>query len=373
MTLPPALPEGVPARRPPFRPRPRSRRAPGDVRPRVSERLGRWQFLPERPVGPWGRRVEEYLALRRGLGFRLRSAGEELALFGRWADARGLRAPLTTEACVAWARSSPRGSRAYAAFRLGALRPFARHLVPLQLGTQVPPPGLLGRAFGRATPHIYSDAEVAQLLEATSLLAGADGRDSLRPDTYRALFGLLASMGLRVREALSLRRSAVDFEAGVLTVDSGKAGVGRRLPLHASALEALAHYCRRRESHYRRPGWPLPDALFITDKRRSALRYADVTIAFRGLRRQLGWETRFEVAPRLYDLRHTFAVRHLLHWVEAGLEVDALLPRLSTFMGHVSPASTYWYFSSVPALTQAASLRFSRFVAAGRRARPPRE
>ena len=141
--------------------------------------------------------VQEYLAFRRTLGFALGTAGQELLLFARYADRTGHRGPVTTQA-----------TPAYWAWRLQAVRLFAQHQAVEDPRTEVPPPGLLGPTFRRAQPHIYSTDEVAALLRAARTL-----RRRTRPHTCVALFGLLASTGLRIGEALALGRDHVDLEA----------------------------------------------------------------------------------------------------------------------------------------------------------------
>ena len=163
--------------------------------------------------------VRDYLGHRRRLGFRLDDAGQLLMRFAEYADRAGHRGPLTTDLAVRWACLPRDGSPAYRARRLDLVRGFARYRAIFDPATEVPPRGLLGPAYRRATPHIYSEAEVSALLAAARQLAPAGG---LRPHTYATLFGLLACTGLRLSEALNLTRSDVDWERGLLTVRQTK-------------------------------------------------------------------------------------------------------------------------------------------------------
>jgi integrase len=158
---------------------------------------------------------------------------------------------------------------------------FAQHRALEDPRTEVPPAGLLGRMYRRAQPHIYSPSEIAALVRA----AGRLGRQ-MRPHTCVALFGLLASTGLRVGEALGLKREHVDLEAGLLTIVKSKSSKRRLVPLHSSATETLRRYAARRD---RTHPYPRSDAFFLTD-RGTALTYQRVTTTFRTLRRQLGWQ-----------------------------------------------------------------------------------
>jgi integrase len=177
----------------------------------------------------WLPLVEEYLSVRRGLGFALETPAYLLRDFARYADTVGHRGPLTTELAVRWSLASRSNNPARAVRRLAAVRQFARYRALLDPATEVPPPGLLGRLPRRPQPHIYSDDELAALLHQASLLRPRGG---LRPLTYVAFFSLLACTGLRLSEACQLAVEDVDLSAGVLTVREGKFRKARLVPLH---------------------------------------------------------------------------------------------------------------------------------------------
>ncbi len=181
----------------------------------------------------------------------------------------------------------------------------------------------------------------------------------LRVLTLRTLIGLLAATGLRVGEAISLDRGDLDLEAGLLTVRAGKFGKAREVPLHPSSVAALADYLARRDRL--RPHPPSP-ALFIS-LAGTRLLYSGVHLAFLRLVRHAGLGRRCaSCRPRPHDLRHTFAVRTLLEWYRAGADVPALLPRLSTYLGHVSPSATYWYLQAAPELLALAGARLEQHL-----------
>ncbi|WP_426750244.1 tyrosine-type recombinase/integrase [Myxococcus sp. Y35] len=300
-------------------------------------------------------KVQSYLAIRRAMHFTLRSSGEELLLFARHVDSLGLQEIPSVDFVLDWCTSAPNGSHRYAYIRLSALRPFLKHLAVTEPLTPVPSPKAMGRPGMRRQIHIYSDEEVVRLLAATACLTPTRG---LRPLTYYTLFGLLASTGMRIGEALAAQRDDVDFVRATFTIRKDKTSSGRVLPLHQDALAALEAYVRRRDVHHKRRK---SNALFLTQNKGTGLTYQWVTLAFRGLRRHLGWNALAPV-PRIHDLRHTFAVRHLLDWVHRGEDVEARLPALSAYMGHKNPHSTYWYFSAVPALLSATAGRFHRYA-----------
>jgi len=210
----------------------------------------------------------------------------------------------------------------------------------------------LGPSCRRIDPHIYSPKEVAALLSAAGNLAPAGG---LRPQTYITLLGLLASTGLRISEALRLTRSDVDLNTGILTITKTKFHKSRLVPLHPSTTKALKQYVERRDRLY-----PLAQArtFFLSDLG-IPLKYGAVRDTFRELRRRLGWRgDSGRRAPRIHDIRHTFACRRLLTWYEEGADVNQRLPALSTYLGHVRVSCTYWYLTAVPDLMAIASSRF---------------
>ena len=195
--------------------------------------------------------LEDYLALRRGLGFRLERPGQILEGFVGYLEQAGA-ATVTSEHALAWATAPAGADPAWWRRRLAAVRPFARYLAPRIPGTEVPPRGLLpGPSSRRAVPYLYSDAEVAALVAAAAAI-----RTPFRAATYQALIGLLAVTGMRVGEAIGLDRGDLDAGQGLVTIRSGKFGKSRQLPLHPSALEALTRYARLRDRAHRRPAAP---------------------------------------------------------------------------------------------------------------------
>ena len=147
---------------------------------------------------PLGQAIQDYLALRRRLGFKLRDAGLCLVKFAAFMEARD--APhITTALALEWIRQSPSVTPATWAQRLGYVRGFARHHAASDPQTEVPPAGLLPFRPRRARPYLYSDEDIAQLLRSALDLPPAGG---LRPWTYHTLLGLLSVAGLRVGEAI---------------------------------------------------------------------------------------------------------------------------------------------------------------------------
>ena len=295
------------------------------------------------------RHVEDYLALRRSLGFRLGRTGLHLESFAGHLERAGA-ATVTIGNALAWATAPADADPAYWRSRLAAVRPFARYLAPLVPGTEVPPPGLLpGPASRRVVPYLYSGAEISTLMAAAGTI-----RTPFRAATYQVLIGLLAVTGMRVGEAISLDRDDLDPEQGLLTIRDGKFGKSRQLPLHGSVMQALTGYARLRDS---RPGRPATPA-FFPSAAGTRLIYNNVHFTFHELVKAAGLGPRSAACrPRVHDLRHTFAVTTLVRWYADDGDVAARLPLLSTWLGHADPSGTYWYLTGTPELLALAAAR----------------
>ena len=297
------------------------------------------------------RLAEEYLVLRRKLGFALEATGSVLLNFARYADRSGHEDPITIELAVRWARLPQGADPLWWALRLDVVRRFARYRSAIDPRTEIPPPGLLGPSHRRRNPHIYSEGELAALLGAAGNLPPRDG---LRSHTYTTLLGLLASTGLRVSEALRLDRAHVDLCDGVLTIVETKFRKSRLVPLHPSTKIALRAYAERRDQHH-----PLMRmGPFFVSAAGRPLPYRTVHCTFDRLRRVLGWAGERGRRPKIHDLRHTFACRRLLAWYRDGSEIHSKVPTLSVYLGHMSVSDTYWYLTGVPELMAIASARF---------------
>jgi integrase len=309
-------------------------------------------------------RVEQYLDERRQLGFKLRSMGHGLLSFARYVTEIDHHGPLTIDLMADWARRAQagRGDRATLARRLKMLRPFVTWLRQFEPATEVPDEAVFGRVPGRMTPHIYRESEIIELLAAARQLGPEGG---LRPAVMETLFGLVASTGLRISEALGLLDADVDLRAGVLTIRQSKFGKTRMVPLHPSAIEALTRYRIQRARHVRTTA-ELP--FFVASRGQLLGRpISDRQIhrIFVGLRRQLGWVDRgSHGTPRIHDLRHSFAVRRLVLWHEQGEDINQRMLALATYLGHAKVSHTYWYLTGVPELMGLLGQAFERYASA---------
>jgi integrase/recombinase XerD len=294
--------------------------------------------------------LEQYLALRRALGFKLEGEGRLLEQFIAYLDDHNLHT-VTAENAVNWATLPAVASPRWHARRLSMARRFAEYLAARDSSVQVPPTGLIRGGRSRATPYLYADADFAAMVQAATTL-----RTRLLTITYQTLIGLLRVTGLRIGEALHLDDQDIDAQRELLTVRQGKFGKSRLVPLHPDTIAALATYQRCRDQL--RPHGDT-SALFVNISG-ARLGVKSVHYTWPLLVQRADLEPRpTSRRPRVHDVRHSFAVRTLLEWYRQDADVRALLPRLSTYMGHTDPKHTYWYLSAAPELLGLAAARLT--------------
>jgi integrase len=308
--------------------------------------------------------LDEYVALRQGLGVRLTVAARLLRRFVAFVDQAGSEV-ITTDLARRWAMQSSTVQPATWTWRLSMVRRFAAWRRATDPRTEVPPHGLLRHRYQRRRPYIYTDTEIAALLGAARVLPSPRG---LRGLTYATLFGLIAATGLRGSEALHLDRHDVDLETGLLTIRRTKFGKSRWVPIHASTTDALARYVATRQHHVPQ----VHTSAFFVSEYGTRLTGDNVRHTFALVSRRIGLRTpppgrRHGCGPRLHDLRHRFAATTLIRWYRAGRDVERELPKLATYLGHVHVNETYWYLEAVPELLHLAATRLEAPIAEGAR------
>lgn len=295
--------------------------------------------------------AEDYLAVRRAVGFKLRRGEGLLFSFVEFLETEGATS-ITTELALRWATFPARATPGWWNSRLCIVRGFARHMNSIDPATEVPPTDLLVRSApgsSRAEPYLYSPTEVTALLAATQSI-----RNRFVAATCQALVGLLAVTGMRVGEAIRLDAGDLDWARGVLVIRDSKFERSREVPLHESTLNVLRAYERLRDDRYPEAR---SESFFVTRSGRR-LNYGTVRGHFEHLVQRVGLEPRSErCRPRLHDFRHSFACATLEDWYHSGVDVQAKLPLLSTYLGHIDPISTYWYLSGKPELLALAADR----------------
>jgi integrase/recombinase XerD len=299
--------------------------------------------------------LQEYLELRRSLGFKMHDAGVVLPRFVSFMEERQA-VYITTHLALEWAQF-PSVQPAEWARRLCFVRGFARHRSASDSRTEIPPVGLLPHRSTRARPYLYTEEEVRQLLSAALDLPVTWPSTPLRPWVYYCLIGLLSVTGLRISEALNLELGDVDLENAVLTVRAAKLGRSRLVPVHSTTCVVLADYLRRRQQFF---GHPVSSYVFVS-RHGTRLDIGRVHRTFYALSRTTGLRAEgASKGPRLHDFRHRFAVQVLIRWYQLGEDAWRRLPLLSTYLGHIYVAGTYWYLSDQPELMSLAMDRLER-------------
>lgn len=290
--------------------------------------------------------VDDYLRFRRALGYKLERAGRVLPQFVDYLSAADATT-ITSDLAISWARLATNARPNYWAARLADVRGFARYLQTIDPTTQLPPSGVFPARRHRPAPYLWSDQDIHSVLDAAGTLS-----PPLKAATSQALFALLAVTGMRVGEAVGLDRDDLDITSGVITIRHAKFDRPRLVPLHPTTTTALNSYLGERD---RLCPAPTSAALFISGTG-GRLNRSDIAKTLRQLTTTTGLRTD-TVHPTPHQLRHSFAVRTMIDWHRAGVRIDDQIAVLSTYLGHVSPADTYWYLSASPELMALAADR----------------
>lgn len=300
------------------------------------------------------RQIEEYVTYKRSLGYVIKVEAQELRRFAKYTREIAYDGSITEELAVQWASLHDRFTRLYRARRLETLHTFAVYISAFDEQAQIPRNGIFGRAHMRTVPYIYTDDEVLSLMHGTDSLFSPD---EIRSYTVAVAIGLMHATGIRVSELTSLRIADVQMEEGYLFIRNSKFKKDRLVPLHATVIAKLLAY---RVFIENKIGLRDSDNYFFVTTYGRRFKTRAFEYAFQSIRpRVFGDKTK---PPRLFDLRHTFACNTIKRWHEAGDDVNRKLYLLSTYMGHVKPADTYWYLSATPELLEMAARKFeSRF------------
>ncbi len=295
--------------------------------------------------------IAEYLTIRRSLGYQLKTTESYLYEFSNFLIKRRCRT-ISTALALEWIGQIPGISQTGQAQRLSIVRRFAEFRKVVDPKTEVPPKYLLPFRPKRAVPHIYSERELNTVLQAIITAPTS----ILRRNTCYAIFGLLAVTGCRVSEILGLTAGDVDLRKGFLTIRNAKFGKSRIIPLHPTTVLALKRFVQIRNLCLRK----VILRHFFVSRYGNPVDRGDLTRFFIRLSKQIGLrKTNASRGPRLHDLRHTFAVKTILSWYKSGADVEASIPLLSTYLGHVKPSDTYWYLTGVPELLSLAAKRLT--------------
>lgn len=292
--------------------------------------------------------VQKYIEMRQTCGFKFRCQGKFLQSFAKFCTERG-ELHVRASTAIEWAslaRNTPQRTH-----RLAIVIRFARYVQAEDTRHEVPPPVFGNERWKRPVPYIFNSDEITRLMQE----AASYGRHPMQGTTYSTLFGLLACTGLRISEAIGLRYA--DITPDGLTIRNTKFRKSRLVALHSSARMALEQYLRQRH-----PLAPLNDHVFVSMKG-TALIQECLDGVFRTLCQRMGLP-RGQGLPRAtpHSLRHTFAVRALQTCPDGRDQVTRHMLALSSHLGHVNVAATYWYLQATPELMQDIAQCCEQFV-----------
>lgn len=303
-------------------------------------------------MSAFAQHAADYLRLRRALGHKLDDAHRLLPRFVAYLDEIGATT-ITVDVALTWVqRPDADPSSSVWLRRMSVVRGFARHMSGMDPATEIPPLGLVTFRRRWRPPFIYSTGDVVALMDEVPRTIPTE----LRAATFKTIIGLLAATGVRIGESIALKRSDIDWGEGVVVVRGSKFNKTREVPLDPTTVDALGSYATIRDACVPRPTSPT----FFVSRKGTPVIYTDFGVKFRELVNRTGIGADSPLRPRIHDLRHSFAVHTLVRWHQAGEDVGALLPRLSTYLGHLTPGYTYWYLSAAPELLALAAARLEK-------------
>ena len=287
--------------------------------------------------------VDEYINIRRGLGYKLKYYSKALNDFVCFLEREGSN-HITTKLALSWSIIPKNVQPNWWARRLSMVRNFAIYMNTIDPKTEIPPFDLLPFRKQRPTPHIFTNGEILQILDTAKNLPPETG---LRRWTYYYFFGLLSVTGLRLSEAINLDCEDVDLCKDIIFIRNTKFIKSRLVPIHSSTSNKLKEYTQRRDSFLKKRS---NNSFFVTENGKS-LKVQTVLWTFRKISKQANLKTTpGSTGPRTHSFRHTFTVDTLMNWYRSGMDVEQCMARLSTFLGHTCVTNTYWYLSAVPEL-----------------------
>jgi len=296
--------------------------------------------------------MQQYLSLRRSLGFKLIKVESTLRSFVAFVE-RDAASHITTDLALRWVKLSTAKEPATLADRLNIVRRFAIWRSAADVHTEVPPKNLMPYRYHRKPPYIYSDEEIESLVGTARKLPSPKG---LRGPTYATLFGLIAATGMRISEAVSLDRQDVDLKDKLLSIRESKFRKSRLVPVHVTTRDALSDYANSRDQVLHR----LQSVAFFVSERGTRVTAWAARDNFAVVSRRIGIRKKIKgkrvgCGPRLHDMRHRFAAKTLVDWYRAGINVGREIHKLSTYLGHAHVNDTYWYLEAVPELLELAT------------------
>lgn len=296
--------------------------------------------------------IQDFINLRRLSGTDYQGQAQLLGYFDRFVFKQGIKIPRITQQIT----DDYLGSLLHLAprtrlNRFSVVRQLCQYLAQNDHLNHIPEPLKTISSRGNRKAYIYTMSEIQNLMEAASTLLP---ENSLRPRTYKTFIGLLYSTGIRIGEALALNLEHFHPTNKCLYIAEGKFRKDRWVPLSISTCTALEQYLTRRTKV--KP-YCSDSPIFINNRARR-LHQCTVNQTFHFLLRKCEIAYSKSTGPRIHDFRHSFAVHRLLDWYRDRKDVNARLPWLSTYMGHVDIHSTQVYLQATTELIEQVNHRF---------------
>jgi integrase/recombinase XerD len=302
--------------------------------------------------------IRRFVALKRSLGLIYLDQAPILLSLDRFLDdRRDTFRDLTAEAFHEWCKSFTRLQGGTRRLWMQTVRDLCLYRRRSEPDCFAPDKSTFPTRQQPIRPYIFSVSEVQQLLEQSCCLT-RHPYSSLRPELFRLVIVLLFTTGLRHGELLRVTVGDYDQNEGTLFIRASKFYKSRLLPLRDDVSSEVDCYLNARRRHH----LPVtPDTPLVSNSYKGGNAYSaqGVRINVRRILRLANIEKPDGHLPRIHDFRHSFAVNALLRWYRSGVDVQAKLPLLSAYMGHVNIGSTYYYLHFVEPLASLASKRFA--------------
>lgn len=304
------------------------------------------------------KQVQEYLEYKHSIGFKPKHEGSVLRSFVNYTLTNNYNGPLTKDVVLQWITSSNSSDKT-GGRKIEVIRPFSKYASIYDAESEYISNLIFRNVHDRPAPYIYTEYEVIQLMKYCETLFSPDG---IRAKTMEIIIGLLYVTGLRPSEPVHLLITDVDWDNGILHIRNTKFSKERFVPISKSVLQKLVEYKSWIDNKIGLRS--LDDALFYnTDGK--PMEYRVVSYAFQIISKCINDKPIGYKNIRLYDFRHTMAYNTLRKWAEQGIDCNANLHVLSTYLGHVKPEDTYWYLSATPEMLEICCLKYEKMFSGG--------
>jgi len=286
--------------------------------------------------GPLADTIEKFIAEKRGIGLQYNGVSTYLQSFDRFSISFYLEeSVLSREVVEAWLKQNPSQSQQTLRMKAIIIRQLGLYMKRMNMSAYVIPE--IPKRNHLFTPYIFSDNEIEKIIEQ------ADTVKTLSKKTSKHLvipvfIRLLYFCGLRFSEVQQLRVENVDLDNGILTIYGSKFDKDRLIPMSPEITSICRAYSEKVHAH------SSADAIYLPNTHNTIYEKR----CFYSVYRDLLWKAGISHGgrgngPRLHDLRHTFAVHCLRKWVQEDADITALLPYLSSYLGHKGLQETAYY------------------------------